>query len=599
VAGSTTARLNLALVDRLEGDEAAETGDAARSHQLWSRASQAFSTACAETVTGTEGVRARAAAHLGLAAARLRLGQPAEAQLAGEGALDLYRKAGSQLGEARALSTKGTCLTAQGRRAESVPLLEQACSLVERLRAEQLGLRERSGFFEQSAFVFENLIDTLVGLDRREEALAAVERAKARGLLDLMEAVGGTSRTESLTATVSVSSVQRELGTTSALLEFYVGHGGAYGLAVTSAGLTVRKLARSPAWLFERVQGLLEALQPERARVQLRALLESPDFEGDRYERQQRELWAAFRADVTARCRELYDVLLVPFEPELSLTRSLGIVPHGILHHLPFAALLDATTPAPLTVLDRWALWYAPSAGGWLRSRERGRQAGPPRRILLMTSPDFPPGFAPLAGATEEGERLAGLFRAHGASVDLLTGAAASESALADRWGRHELVHLATHGQLNPTDPLESRVLLSPGNGRDGSLLVREVLQMRSPGPTPLVVLSACETGQLGTYDEDAGRRFPIGDDLLGLTRAFEVAGAARVLASFWKVDDDATSQLLQEFYKSWLAHPGDGVPRALRQAQLSLRRVPVDSEPDSWDLPYYWAAFAVHGAGP
>ena len=98
--------------------------------------------------------------------------------------------------------------------------------------------------------------------------------------------------------------------------------------------------------------------------------------------------------------------------------------------------------------------------------------------------------------------------------------------------------------------------------------------------PVDLVVLSACETG--------LGKEIK-GEGLLGLTRGFMYAGAARVIASLWKVDDLATATFMARFYK---AMERDGVPpaAALRQAELEMLRQ------KRWSLPYYWAAFQIHG---
>jgi CHAT domain-containing protein len=112
-----------------------------------------------------------------------------------------------------------------------------------------------------------------------------------------------------------------------------------------------------------------------------------------------------------------------------------------------------------------------------------------------------------------------------------------------------------------------------------------------------LVVLSACETGKIGSYDEDLSRRFPVGDDLVGLTRAFIIAGARSVLASLWRVDDDATASRIEEFHRCWSRNPAAGKAEALRQAQLMMQRRGAERPETHWDLPYYWAAFVVTGA--
>ena len=96
-----------------------------------------------------------------------------------------------------------------------------------------------------------------------------------------------------------------------------------------------------------------------------------------------------------------------------------------------------------------------------------------------------------------------------------------------------------------------------------------------------LVTLSACETA----VGQEAG-----GDGLLSLTRAFHHAGARTVLASLWRVDDQATSSLMKQFYAR--LRSGESKDNALREAQRAMV-----SEP-RWSHPFYWAAFQLSGAG-
>jgi CHAT domain-containing protein len=95
-----------------------------------------------------------------------------------------------------------------------------------------------------------------------------------------------------------------------------------------------------------------------------------------------------------------------------------------------------------------------------------------------------------------------------------------------------------------------------------------------------LVVLSACQTA-LGKDIQ--------GEGLVSLTRAFMYAGAPRVVASLWKVDDVATAELMKRFYRGVLRE-GLGPAAALRAAQLEMSR---DSR---WAAPYYWAGFVMQG---
>jgi CHAT domain-containing protein len=145
------------------------------------------------------------------------------------------------------------------------------------------------------------------------------------------------------------------------------------------------------------------------------------------------------------------------------------------------------------------------------------------------------------------------------------------------------LVHFATHGLLNKKRPELSGLVLSltgpDGQSREGFLSVEEILSLR--WRAELVTLSGCRTG-LG--------RSVNGEGLVGLTRAFMVAGVPRVVASLWSVDDSATAELMRRFYAEMLGPAKRSPAAALRIAQLELRKK------RSRAAPYYWAAFQLHG---
>ena len=147
---------------------------------------------------------------------------------------------------------------------------------------------------------------------------------------------------------------------------------------------------------------------------------------------------------------------------------------------------------------------------------------------------------------------------------------------------QYRIVHFATHGLLNSEHPELSGILLSlfdeTSKRQDGFLQLHEIYNLNLPAE--LVVLSACQTA-LGKDIK--------GEGLVGLTRGFIYAGAARVVASLWKVDDAATAELMSQFYKAML---GEGMrpAAALRAAQVHMWRQP------RWRAPYYWAGFILQG---
>ena len=149
----------------------------------------------------------------------------------------------------------------------------------------------------------------------------------------------------------------------------------------------------------------------------------------------------------------------------------------------------------------------------------------------------------------------------------------------------YPILHFAGHGLVNSLHPELSGVVMSlfdeEGRPQDGFLRLYDIYNMRLAAE--LVVLSACQTA--------LGREVK-GEGLIGLTRGFMYAGAARVVASLWEVNDEATAELMKLFYQG--IERGERYTAALREAQLKwLERYQEGREKRS---PYYWAAFTIQG---
>ncbi|MBO0722489.1 MAG: CHAT domain-containing protein, partial [Blastocatellia bacterium] len=151
-----------------------------------------------------------------------------------------------------------------------------------------------------------------------------------------------------------------------------------------------------------------------------------------------------------------------------------------------------------------------------------------------------------------------------------------------DVLSQYRIVHFATHGLLNSEHPYLSGLVLSlvneQGQPQDGFLRLPEIFNLRLPAE--LVVLSACQTG--------LGKEIK-GEGLMGLTRGFMYAGAVRVIASLWQVDDVATAELMKRFYHLMLQEQMRPAA-ALRAAQIEMSKKP------QWQSPYYWGAFVLQG---
>jgi len=156
------------------------------------------------------------------------------------------------------------------------------------------------------------------------------------------------------------------------------------------------------------------------------------------------------------------------------------------------------------------------------------------------------------------------------------------ETATSAELAQYRIVHFATHDLLNNEHPELSGLVLSlvnnQGKPQNGFLELEDIYNLHLP--VDLVVLSACDTA-LGQDMK--------GEGLVGLTRGFMYAGATRVMASLWSVNDAATSELMARFYKEMLR--GTLRPAAaLRTAQIQMWKQ------RQWTSPYYWAPFQIQG---
>lgn len=306
-------------------------------------------------------------------------------------------------------------------------------------------------------------------------------------------------------------------------------------------------------------------------------------------------------AAVQAMGRELYALLVAPAAPELATAKEVTVSADGPLHLLPFAALV--ATPSGRYWSEDQALLFALSGTVAAELAEgRGQVGGPGDPLsgggFAFVAPATPSpsglvassrsaleryraGLAPLPGARAEARALSELF---GAEVEIAVGRQAQESAVKALSGRVGFVHFACHALLDVESPLDSALALAEpaadSNGDNGLLQAWEIFdQVRLD--TPLVTLSACETG-LG---RDGG-----GEGLVGLARAFQHAGARAVLATLWEVSDRASADLIARFYQGWAA--GRPPQVALAEAQRAAL-----SGGGTAAHPFYWAGFTLSGS--
>ena len=294
--------------------------------------------------------------------------------------------------------------------------------------------------------------------------------------------------------------------------------------------------------------------------------------------------------------RELGRVLLGPVASRLQ-GRRLAFVTDGSLNYLPMAALPYPDSDPSEPLISRHEIVHLPSASALAAQRRLGtRRPTATRRLAVLADPIFSaadprlptgthtPGTSPL-------DRLP-FTRDEALSISQLAGPEPARTALGFEATRDlllsgelvdfQILHFATHGSINASEPHLSGIMLSrfDRTGREipSFLGLRDVYRLKLT--TELVVLSGCRTA-LG--------RHVAGEGLVGLTRGFMYAGVPRVVASLWRVEDRATAALMEQFYRAML-HEGLAPTAALRSAQLAIRATP------GWEDPYYWSGFLLQG---
>lgn len=344
---------------------------------------------------------------------------------------------------------------------------------------------------------------------------------------------------------------------------------------------------------------------------------------------------------------QLYRQLIGPVQSLVTASKRLLLCPDGPLHSLPFAALVTKSGRRPhylgmekplhsvisMTVYAQMLPQLPletptrrePKAGAPTSASET--PASPPRLLALGdplyapirpgtapafartgavsealsedTGPDTETSFVPDAELAQvqtrgltlsalphtrtEVENLAKLF---GNTAKIKLGIDATKTAALKESGEADIVHFACHGWMDAQMPLNSGLILSQPEamgehtleGDNGLLQAWEIMQ-KLRLKADLVVLSACQTG-LGQEIR--------GEGLIGLTRAFQYAGAKSLVVSLWEVADASTSHFMQAFYTAWQA--GMSKDEALQQGVKALKAKP------RWNYPYYWSAFLLIG---
>jgi CHAT domain-containing protein len=468
--------------------------------------------------------------------------------------------------------------------AKAIRYYKEALNLIELQRSTIATEDARINFFLLKENLYPRIVDLLVATGNFGEAFEFVERSRARAFLDLIfsreslllrssedtarlaqealqrrelaallaqrnfspEQFANAARNLPLPPDPDVSSIgfliqsqtagARDIEAMTrdgiAILEYFVGIEKVYSFCLSDGKLTVTTLPVRASDLRSRVRSFYDAISNDRG---------------------------TYRT-VTNDAKKLYDSLIRPLEDRIA-DRSLVIVPHNVLHYLPFGALRSDRG----FLVERHTISLAPSASIFKLLLDRKLTAA--AVALVLANPEGP---GELPGTLHEASAIAEAMK----DARICVGKEASETILKSFAHAADVVHLAAHAVFNHGDPLASAVLLARDTFNDGSLRAEEMYQLQLK--PAVIVLSGCETG-LSSFSQ--------GDELIGLTRPLMYAGAGAIVASLWRVGDQATAELMSEFYKG-LKDENFHVGLSLRKAQLSVMH--------RYPKPFFWAGFTV-----
>lgn len=492
----------------------------------------------------------------------------------------------------RAQRVLGDLRAGRGELEPALAHYREALRLVESMRV-VAGSDLQAGLSDDKYELYESAVRMLWRLGRDDDALVMVERSRSRRLLDLLagrDIRAGGRANECLAA---IQDADRILAGKARLQDPTGDEARRVQEAMERKNAALLELRRIQPELAERIemqeirlQDLEGRIPPDTVLLDYFVAREQVMVWALRGDRRLLRVVPVARAELERRVKELredmqhfepvdgelallYRDLLEPVEDQLAGAERLGIVPHGILARVPFAALRDSSGRI---LGERFDLFWLHSALMLDQLRRRDEQRlGPSGEALVVGNPTVEGRPAlPLSEleAVEVSRELPGAER-------WLRGNARKDRVI-ERLPNAEFVHLACHGTFDARNPLRSRLLLSPGPNGDGDLSAQEVFDLFLSAR--LVTLSACDSALTGGV---------AGDELAGLPRAFLSAGAQNVIASLWRVADPATAMLMKRLYRELSHHPP---ARALRLAQQVVRRY--------FPHPGHWAGFVLFGLG-
>ncbi|NOT35655.1 MAG: CHAT domain-containing protein [Candidatus Eisenbacteria bacterium] len=418
--------------------------------------------------------------------------------------------------------------------------------------------------------------DRSAGLRALESRCASLRERFAEAQLRLERAAPGYARTSGLARSLGVADLRRRLGANETMLAYLIGIERGLVFVVTPQTLVVREIDAGEAQLDREVDSLVAALS---------------SGSDDRWREPALRLGAQ----------------LVPEAAWIGSGRLL-VTADGPLHRLPFEVLRVGTRGSERCLIERRAVVLGASPSLFFDDAPRAASRSP--RLAAFGDPDVSPldqqamrrgmdrDLAFAVGRLPNARREVQGIARHFPGARTYVGAAATESQVLREIERCQVLHVAAHGFVDARRPRFSGLVLARDSAAAGDGLLQAYEVIARHGDLELVTLSACETGR-GTVQR--------GEGLLGLARAFRIAGARNLLVSLWQVDDAATADFMLAFYDRLArGEPAAEALATVKRAMLAgieaasasgaSRGVTRMAAPAQRRHPAYWAPFVLQG---
>lgn len=437
------------------------------------------------------------------------------------------------------------CLQTLNRSEEFQTELETVLTLSEENRHNIRKDSERQAFFANEQIIFDAAVIDALRRNDKNKAFEFSETSKARSLLDFVKADKPIAELEkefsAVAKPLTLEEIKSRMPENVQIVEYAILHD---------------KLA---VWVISKDN--FEYSEKQISGVELEK--KASDFRKAILDRQTKE-------NLTEKARDLYEILI---PKNLDSSKTICLIPDKSLNLIPFAALISESGKY---LIEDFSVFYSPSASVFVLASENAKSKETIRNesILSIGNPTFNrsenANLADLPQAEIEAKEIVKDYPAK----QIFTGEQATKDTFLNNLESAAVVHFAGHFVINDQSAANSKLLFA------GEVLRSFELSDKHLKNSKLAVLSACETG---------GEKIFKGEGAVGISRTFLAMGTPSVAASSWKVDSEATKNLMINFHKNRRQKNLSSVA-SLREAQLEMLKT------QEFNAPYFWSAFSLVG---